>query len=174
MDYGFTQAQLSLRAILLKLLSRTVRRGRTQRLICSDSYGLSFGDINSYWQTFLCCHFSQPVFKSVIFFLWIPKLGRKAVKGCILTSKTGVSSVKFVTPIIRRLMRLSDFITPGFPWLPCFYGYDDGDFLWVTSQPGFPWLPWLQGLHSHHANTKVKLVEFWDVFPKCIMFFTNV
>jgi hypothetical protein len=77
-----------------------------------------------------CCHFSQPVFKSVTFFLRIPKLGRKAVKGCtrILTSKTGVSSVKFVTPTIRPLMRLSDCNTPGLPWLPCFYGYDDGDF----------------------------------------------
>jgi len=108
-------------------LKNSMEGKNTQRLICSDSCGLSFEDIHSYWQTFLCCHFSQPVFKSVIFFLWIPKLGWKAEKGCILTSKTGVWSVEFVTPTIWRLMWLSDYITPSLPWLPCFYGYDDGD-----------------------------------------------
>jgi hypothetical protein len=69
-----------------------------------------FGDIHSYWQTFRCCLFSQPVFKSVIFFLWLPKLGRKAENGCILISRTGVWSVEFVTPTIRRLMWLSDWL----------------------------------------------------------------
>jgi hypothetical protein len=119
MDYGFNQAQLSLKATLEKFLPRTVRRGITQRLICSDSCGLAFEDIHSCWQTFLCYHFPQPVFKSVIFFLWIPKLGRKAVKGCIWTRRQ-VFDCWFVTPapdVTERLYHTRFAMVTLFLWL---------------------------------------------------------